>query len=319
MVIISRKSGRMGNRLFTFAHFMANAMEYGPYTINNPVFNEYSAFFVGTDRHWMTRFPSQDQAGIAALAGVRRFVRKVLDYLLYSVTNPLRGDRIAFLHSPIHEVIDLHNPAVYEWWRTGYLQFVRRKLVVSSGWIFWDHENFIKHAPRIREYFRLVPALENRVRKHVAICRSEGVLLVGIHIRHGDYRTAGGGGYFYETAQYADLMRRTAEVMNQPVRFLVCSDEPVRPEDFAGLDIRTGPGAAIEDMYALAACDYIMGPPSSFSGWASYYGQVPLYFITDMNQALSSISRADFVPLNSFDCQVASHRYEGPCPKGVKE
>jgi hypothetical protein len=29
-------------------------------------------------------------------------------------------------------------------------------------------------------------------------------------------------------------------------------------------------------MYVLAACDLILGPPSTFSIWASYYGQVPL-------------------------------------------
>jgi len=316
MVIISRKSGRMGNRLFTFAHFMANSIEYGSYTVINPVFNEYSTFFVGTDSGWVTHFSLPRPETNSLFGGLRRAVRKISDYLIYSVTNPLRRDRIAFTSSPFHEVIDLHHPAVYEWRHTGFLQFVRKKLVISNGWIFWDHESFMKHAEKIREYFRLVPVLEERVQQHVAQCRSEGVTLVGVHIRHGDYLTAGGGTYFYETSHYADLMRKIAEAPGKRVRFLVCSDEPVRPEDFCGLDIRVGPGSAIEDMYALAACDYIMGPPSSFSGWASFYGQVPLYFICDLQQALSSISLTDFVPLNSFDYRTVSSRYEGTCPGG---
>ena len=312
MVIISRKSGRMGNRLFTFAHFIANSLEHGPYNVLNPVFNEYSVFFVGADSHWLTRFPAKTAAtGAGVASGLRRIGRKVLDYFVYAVTNPLRGDRIALLSSPVHQVIDLHHPAVYEWWNTGFLQFVRQKAVISNGWVFWDHESFIKHAEQIREYFRLVPTLAARIQKHMEACRQENVLLVGVHIRHGDYRTAGGGTYFYETEHYAGLMRRLAAAAANPMRFMICSDEPVQPEDFAGLDICLGPGSAIEDMYALAACDYIMGPPSSFSGWASFYGQVPLYFICDMPGACERMTLADFIPLESFDYRTVSSRYEG--------
>lgn len=311
MVIVSRKSGRMGNRLFTFAHFMANSLEHGPYTVVNPVFNEYSAFFVGSDSLWLTRFPAHSVATNGGVVSkLRRISRKVLDYLLYALTNPLRRDRIAFLHSGFHEVIDLHHPAVYEWWETGFLQFVRHKAVISNGWVFWDHESFIKHAEQIREYFRLVPTLSSRVQNHMASCRREGVLLVGVHIRHGDYRTAGGGTHYYETEYYVALMRQLVATSDKPLQFMVCSDEPVNPSDFAGLDIHSGPGTAIEDMYALAACDYIIGPPSSFSGWASFYGQVPLYFITDLQRALIGVTLEAFSVLESFDYRTDSSRYQ---------
>ena len=313
MVIVSRKSGRMGNRLFTFAHFIANSLEYGPYSVLNPVFNEYSAFFVGTDSRWITRFPAQASVTSEGVASdIRRMGRKVLDYLIYAVTNPLRRDRIAFLHSAFHEVIDLHHPAVYEWRQTGFLQFVRQKAVISNGWIFWDHESFIKHAASIREYFRLVPALATRVQKHMETCRQQDVVLVGVHIRHGDYRTTGEATYYYETEQYAALMRRLAASSTSKLCFMVCSDEPIQSADFAGLDIRLGPGTAIEDMYALAACDYIIGPPSSFSGWASFYGQVPLYFITDLQKAFDGLVLAEFSVLESFDYRTDSSRYQRP-------
>lgn len=35
----------------------------------------------------------------------------------------------------------------------------------------------------------------------------------------------------------------------------------------------------IEDMYSLAECDYIIGPPSTYTMWASFYGEVPLYMV----------------------------------------
>ena len=35
----------------------------------------------------------------------------------------------------------------------------------------------------------------------------------------------------------------------------------------------------ITDLYCMASCDGIIGPPSTFSQWASFYGKVPLSFI----------------------------------------
>lgn len=311
MVIVSRKSGRMGNRLFTFAHFMANSLEYGPYPVFNPVFNEYSTFFVGTDSGWLTRFVPSAAATAAQPCAVRRQVRTILDYLIYALTNPLRRGRIAILRSPFHEVLDLHHPESYDWQHSGFLQFVQQKIVISNGWIFWDHPSFIKHAAAIRDYFHLTPVWAERVRQYLNECRQQDPILVGVHIRHGDYLTAGGGTFYYQTTDYVALMQRINRQSNRPVRFLVCSDEPLQPADFAGLDIRPGPGSPIEDMYCLAGCDYILGPPSSFSGWASFYGQTPLYFITDLTTALQTLTLTDFVPLDSFDYRTTSSRYEG--------
>jgi hypothetical protein len=35
----------------------------------------------------------------------------------------------------------------------------------------------------------------------------------------------------------------------------------------------------VGDLYALARCDYIMGPPSTYTQWASFYGNQPLYHL----------------------------------------
>ena len=39
------------------------------------------------------------------------------------------------------------------------------------------------------------------------------------------------------------------------------------------------PGTALEDLHALAGCDYLIGPPSTFGAWASFHGDVPRYTI----------------------------------------
>jgi hypothetical protein len=61
------------------------------------------------------------------------------------------------------------------------------------------------------------------------------------------------------------------------VAFLVCSDEPRSAAEFPGLTIGFGTPSPVADLYALAKCDYIIGPPSTFSQWASFYGSKPLF------------------------------------------
>jgi hypothetical protein len=40
------------------------------------------------------------------------------------------------------------------------------------------------------------------------------------------------------------------------------------------------------DLHALARCDYIFGPQSTFPQWASFYGNKPLLLLKDANDRL---------------------------------
>lgn len=310
MIVIARKSGSMGNRLFTFAHFIANSLEQGNYKVYSPVFNEYSSCFTGTSNQIITCFPNSKSPDRCE-SGLTRYLRKILNYGLYSVTNPLRKDRIAWLQSPIHEVIDLHHPDEYNWQQTDFVNFVHKKMVTSNGWIFWDHEAFVRQAKVIREYFRPVPSIADSLNRYMEKCRADAPVLVGVHIRYGDYRTHCDGKYFYSIEQYTQLMQRVCTLHKKPVRFVVCSDEQPDVQKFGDLDVYLGPGNAVEDMYSLALCDYIIGPPSTFSGWASFWGQAPLYYVQNMETAAQTMDLHDFVPLNSFDYRSPTFRYEG--------
>jgi hypothetical protein len=63
------------------------------------------------------------------------------------------------------------------------------------------------------------------------------------------------------------------------VRFLLVSDEAIDGAHFQGLEIMVGLGDVVGDLYSLAACDYLIGPPSTFSIWAAWYGDIPLYHV----------------------------------------
>jgi hypothetical protein len=112
--------------------------------------------------------------------------------------------------------------------------------------------------------------------------RQKAEVIVGVHIRHGDYAGWRGGRYFFPASRYAAWMRELAEQFPRgTVGFLVCSNQPQKAEEFPGLLVEFGPGIAVQDLYALSQCDYIMGPVSSFSQWASFYGNKPLFYLRD--------------------------------------
>lgn len=64
------------------------------------------------------------------------------------------------------------------------------------------------------------------------------------------------------------------------VSFFVTSNEALSQSDFPGLTVTFGTGVPIEDLYTLAGCDYACGPPSTFSGWASFMTSQSRFDIT---------------------------------------
>jgi hypothetical protein len=129
--------------------------------------------------------------------------------------------------------------------------------------------------PTLREVFRPREDILRVVDDRVAEARHRGAVVVGVHLRWEDYR---GTPLFFPLASFLDRMKQIAELV-KPARasFLIVSPEKLDPADFPPECIICSGGGPVHDLYTLAACDYIMGPPSTFSGWASFYGGKPLF------------------------------------------
>src|SRR6185312_2200095 len=108
--------------------------------------------------------------------------------------------------------------------------------------------------------------------------------IVGVHIRKGDYSTFNEGKWFYSNSDYSTFMKNLLKLQlfkEKKIGFLLCSDEKINEADFIGFNVIKSTGHFIEDLYALSCCDFIMGPTSTYSGWASFYGKKPLLHITE--------------------------------------
>jgi hypothetical protein len=153
----------------------------------------------------------------------------------------------------------------------------RSRYLLALGWLFRSESLLARHADAVRDHFRIAPRHDAVVCRVMSSLRERADYVVGVHIRHGDYATYLGGKYFFSTRQYAAAMRSVVEQLpGRRVAFLVCSNAPLDPGEFDGLDVQLGPGQIIEDLYSFAKTDLLIGPPSTYTGWASFYGKVPL-------------------------------------------
>jgi len=284
MVIIGKRAGQLGNRLFVFAHIIANAIEYG-YEVQNPSFYGYSQYFMGTRNDFFCRYPARRSRGHCP----------VLQGLYFRVIN--KGMLPLSRFSSISKLLNVtflditqktHSEECYDMTNPDYIQLAtsNRLLIIKDAWLFRDFINIRKHAERVRTFFTPIEKHFSAVSSLISRARNDSELLVGLHIRQGDYKRWQGGKYFFTTSEYAAIMRRFAATMPEKrINFLICSNEKQDERIFQGLNYVMGNNHQLEDMYAFAQCDFLIGPPSTYTSWASFYGSVPLFTLHNINAA----------------------------------
>jgi hypothetical protein len=269
VLVIARKAGQLANRLVQASHLLAAAAEQRR-TLVHLAFEEYAPYFVGTRGDLLCRWPAR-----RSLLPPARWLRR-LAYVLGGIglrifaRVPLLGPLVrGFVWRDLERPCWLEDPPL-----AGLVAGSR--LLFLEGWMLRSRQ-VASHLDAIRRHFAPVPVHAERVEALVTPLRTGCDLLVGIHVRRGDYATHLGGKWFWPVEAYADLMRRVLALHpGRRIRFLVCSNEALDASRFPGLPVAFGTGHLVEDLYALARCDRLLGPPSSFSVWASFYGSVPL-------------------------------------------
>jgi hypothetical protein len=288
LLIVGRRCGRLANRVVLFANLVAYAAEHG-HRLINVTFHSYAACFETTRRDVWCQYPiPKRRSWLDAVPGLAGAIRKtrVFYHVIrgLSVLNeklPLFGKRVVTLRErPGQHLILLESPELEA-------QIADARVVFVYGWTFRAPGAVQRRADEVRKYFRPTEAYERASSEAVAPLRRNAEVVVGVHIRQGDYRNWRKGSCFFSMAQYAVWMRElAAQFPGQRVSFLVCSDEARSQEEFPGLVVGFGPGSPMGDLYALAKCDYLLGTLSSFSQWASFYGNKPLYQVRDANERL---------------------------------
>lgn len=287
MLIFSNKCGRLANRIFAFAHVIAVARSNNLKVINLS-FDEYAEFFMGTADDILCRYPRQK-----TIVTSRR-IRSFLFLVNKAVLLILR--RVQFKDSLLHSIVlaDLSEYSFKEkrFYNLNHKSFIeianKKPVVFLFGRFFRDYDNMTINQDAIRKFFEPIEKIRRDIDLFFLKAKRDADIMVGVHIRGEDYREFVDGKYYYTQRQYAEKMKEV-ELAFQSIklRFIICSNDQVDLRTFQGLDAVTGLGDPIEDLYTLAKCDYILGAPSTYSMWASFYGDKPLCQLWDLELKIS--------------------------------
>jgi len=295
LVVYTHGGGRLGNQLIRFAHWMAWVRENpGQVVVLDGAFWPYAELFSvwrdapaclcpATESAW-------DRAALWYLA-LPEWCRKRLERRIPLGLEALgrgwpRWQSIA-LDAKSTDSIDLEAP--------DFLRQVRhRPVTICLGWKISGWNHFAKHQAELRQLFRPAPAVAQPAEKFIAALRPGYDLIVGMLIRHGDYRVWRGGEFFFSASVYAGWVRQLLDLHpGRRVAVVIASDERQPPEVFAGLPCHFATGSAnvggpwFESFVALSLCDMVISPPSTFAAAAAFVGRIPLWPVTAAAQELA--------------------------------
>ena len=278
MVIINSQTAKLANRLWHFSGFIANSIEYN-YALVNIGFTRYLPFFESTANNDFKGLPiSITRTHIKHLDHLYSNLFKnwsSFTYRKFGKTPTIFKFHRTTYKEDIEDVIyDLNNPQ--------FVHDAQTRRIIVEGWMMRDPVNLRKHATTIQQLFIPVEPYKSTVEQTVKNARKMADVVVGVHIRRGDYANYLNGVWCFDDSTYADKMQKLAYMYEQKGKscaFLICSNERINTDNYKGLSITFEPRHFIVDLYALAACDAIIAPPSTYSQWAAYYGGIPLYML----------------------------------------
>lgn len=283
MITVAQRPGRLGNLLFQYINLIAFAEDYN-ITICNPAFFDYNHYFVGTHRDLLSRYPTQCSVNLPHPFRV----------ILYKTLR--MADNVGLLSKvPNSTTIDLPTDSDFHLDSPEFLSSLQSsdQIFLRRSWRSIYRPKTQAHLQKAREFFQLVPHRQKRINNFVAQTKTQAEITIGVHIRQTDFRHHRDGKYFFTTREYASIMAKTAALFpDKRLAFIICSDSPQSPADFPNLQTHFPKPEHVEDLFTLAACDYIIGPVvSSYSMLASLLGNKKRYAI---QSSVHSPELADF-------------------------
>ena len=275
ILVTTDNPGRLGNLITRHGHLLAYCLENGYWLIDYS-FLELGAWFPNLRRNLLYGYP------VIPVGRMPKFLVKA-GFRLARITHrvlgrkklPLTSEWLYCRHAPYPEVTDLSAAEFIESTRAAWA-------LLLGGYIYRANELFKKHADDIRAQFKVAPEIQEEVGRFLSQLREPEVSVIGVHVRHGDYRDYCEGSFFFTTEQHGKVLQSLQEC--QPLRrfrFVVCSDEPQCAESFGPVPVTVHAGSCLSDLHLLSCCDAVISTDSSFARCAAFLGGIPLYQMTD--------------------------------------
>ena len=163
--------------------------------------------------------------------------------------------------------------------------------IFVSGWYFRVHnltekfqEYFSKKYTLKEKYFK-----NNVLLKVILKLKNEDRIIIGVHIRRGDYKYWNDGRFYFSNDVYLKYIKNfeheIKNTFNKKCTFFIFSNENIEINEFTNIIISKENWYM--DHYLMGQCNFLIGPPSTFTLWASYIGKVKYFHIEDDSGEIS--------------------------------
>jgi len=273
LIIVCDQYGRLGNRLHLFAQLITYAKK-NNYVVWMPGFYDYWHFFPELDHRpaFASRFYPFSMFAPDDVFYTFNFI--------FRKASQLR-ENLLFCCLTFSDSND-GDP----WNNIGRS---KSRVILFSGFVF--HEYMLECSSAISEInslFRPASKYIDEINAPIENLKSRNDLVCGVLVRQTDYRSWNDGKYYYTAKQYANFLSSLRNSFtNKKIGFFIATDEKQDEKIYTKIDCVVRVGYPVENLYSLSLCDFLVGPPSSYIGWASLVSGTPLMSITD----ISSIPR----------------------------
>lgn len=271
MVVIPKGVGQLGNQLFHISHFTASAVQ-NDYRLHFPCF-----------QYGLENFPninSNPNVGIREVSAFRhRWQWRMFKGFRHTTRLPGFPDWISCETPPYYNLTD-----------TNFISKAKRRIVFCDGFAFRDPKSIEKQKAEIKRLLAPHGGVKEETSVFLKkIIQGDGAVLVGFHVRRGDYEHYEDGRFFLSRDEWREVFRLVKALIKSKGGTFVgvlSTNDAEFCQSLLEENIFLGPGSLYTDLEVLKNCDYIVAPPSTYSGWASFYADVPLARVEKGNYPL---------------------------------
>ena len=278
MIVANFPYGRLGNQLELAAHLIVFS-ELENRTICLQYLARHAEAFPYFDGSVLRVYPAQKRFPAMIEKIIAKVIGKLVQYDLITKIDFLEKNEWVYFDDPT----SASNPEL--------MKLRSAWLCTLKVWRFRSKTKIKNYRQKILGVLTPHPAVLASGKNFIAQLNCE--IVIGVHIRWGDYKTAAPELY-HGIEVYRERMREARALFpGQTVGFIVCTEEQLDLVELQEMNCVFPKSDAITDLYTLAQCDYLIASASTFSSWASYWGDIGIFTISDRNRRIVALE--DFV------------------------
>lgn len=283
IIAISTPFGDLGNRLFLFSNIIAFARENNAIVLNT-AFLAHRKLFKGSSTGFIPTWPA-----LSLPRKQSHLIERIAQELVWSVEaiasskhSLPQWQSLRINNSPemTFEMINLDDASFRRW-------FESKHVLIVSGYQYVATSAIKKNQDIIRNYFKMITDIKDPIASRFEQFASKVDILIGVMIRHGDYRSFLAGKYFFPTEEYI-LWIKQAQTLFSGLKsgFIITGNDGLAPAGIDEIEHLFIPHDKPSSREILARCNYIISPPSSYAGWSAFYGNAKLLLLTARGQRI---------------------------------